>query len=825
MLDGWPSAVADLQSLFEPDDGVAPIALLWGEGSTVVGANDAFLTMVGYTADELESGDIDWVELTPSEWRAFDEAAGTDIAQRGAAGPIRKEYRHRDGSRVPVVISGIRVTAEPFRWVSVVMDLRTPRVVADRLTDNEGLFRSVLDTMLDPVVLYRTVQDADGAVIDLVVYYRNQAAVDEDAPPAGTRLSQMPSRAMPDRLSTALLEAATTGEPHSGEYSSGVDAQRSGTAKIWRVSTAPFGSGLLSSWRDITSERQDEYLRFRTVADAMLHALVVFDAVRDADGELVDFRVAYANPAACKVTGIPRDRYEGASVRQLMPAHVDSGLFDAYRHVVDTGEPFSQEKLEYADATDGSTRIEGAFNIQAVKIGDACVIAFEDITERLRDLADLEAARSRFEHLATHDEVTGLANRELIRIQGERARAAARLSEQRFALFFLDLDSFKSVNDGLGHDVADEILREVGSRLVRVGRPIDSVASLGGDLFAMLCPELGTAVEAVKFAERIQSAFAAPFGTAPAETAVSASIGIVFDDHNSDVLDLLRQAETAMTKAKARGTGVELVDTTLQQQALHRFEMAATLRHALSHGGIHPVYQPIIELASDRIVGVEALARLRLPDGELISPDQFIWVAEDTGLITALGEQMLERACTDAGEWTQSDPAFTLAVNLSPKQLTGSDLAASVQRVVARAGFEPNRLLLEITESTRASSIAFQQAIRELSALGARIAIDDFGTGYSSLAQLLELPFDMLKLDTSFIAGIVDDARAQALVAAASDIAAEFELLVTAEGVETPEQLAALSRYGCHYGQGYLWSPPVEAHTISEMLNSAQAAS
>ncbi|MEX2618983.1 MAG: EAL domain-containing protein [Egibacteraceae bacterium] len=482
--------------------------------------------------------------------------------------------------------------------------------------------------------------------------------------------------------------------------------------------------------------------------------------------------------------------------------------------------------------TTGGVRIHigasGAFSITGPGAEDLPA----DDHEFLRALAHIvQAARQRhaattqLEHLAIHDPLTGLLNRVGFLGRLTHARATAARSGRRFTVLFLDLDGLKVINDGLGHATGDEVLQLVAELLNSVAGPADTVARFGGDEFALLCPDVADEHAAKLVAERVRTALAAGASTDRGTVPVTASIGIVLGDGMIDDAALLRDVDTAMYAAKAAGRNrTEVFNPRMQDQATDRFRMVLALRTALEHDGVEVHYQPTIEVATGRMIGVEALARLRAEDGSIIPPNDFIWVAEQTGVIDVLGAQVLRRACLDAQPWIAADPTFTLSVNLAPRQLTSPDISETVATILAETGLDPTSLVLEITESALLAGPEVAATMTRLRRSGIRLAIDDFGTGYSSLAHLRHMPVDILKIDRSFVSGLKADIQDHALVAATIHLAHAFGLPTTAEGVETPEQLAELARLGCNHAQGYLWSPPVRAPRISEMLHTSPPA-
>lgn len=427
-------------------------------------------------------------------------------------------------------------------------------------------------------------------------------------------------------------------------------------------------------------------------------------------------------------------------------------------------------------------------------------------------------AQAQLRALATHDALTGLPNRTLFLDRLDLVRADASRTGRDFAVIYLDLDGFKFVNEGIGTALGDDLLRSVAVRLSGVLRPGDTVARFGGDEFAMLCTGVDGRTSEV-IAERIQSELAAGFVVGDTMLTVTASIGIAIGSGQSDSADLLRDVDAAMYEAKRGGRNrIAVFEPRMTERARHHYDTTSALHRALLSGGVTVQYQPTIDLATGCIVGVEALARLRQDDGSLMPPDEFIWVAEQAGLIDALGAQVLEQACRDAAPWIAADPDFQLAVNVSPTQLAGNGLVEMVGSTLDDAGVRPASVWLEVTESALVAGPAAMATMDDLRGHGIRFAIDDFGTGYSSLAHLQRMPVDMLKIDRSFVRDLVDQGPDRALVMAAVDVARAFGLVVTAEGVETSAQADALRNLDVELAQGYLWSPPVDAEAFSELL-------
>ncbi|HEX6394906.1 MAG TPA: EAL domain-containing protein [Acidimicrobiales bacterium] len=437
---------------------------------------------------------------------------------------------------------------------------------------------------------------------------------------------------------------------------------------------------------------------------------------------------------------------------------------------------------------------------------------FESEFHKLR--RELSEEQQRLAHNALHDGLTGLPNRTLLVDRLEQLTAKPSRNRQGFAVLFIDIDRFKSVNDLAGHSAGDALLISVAARLRGVIRTGDTLARLGGDEFVILCPDLSDPEsEAAAVAERVTAVVSQPFrlGDPAQEFYVSASVGVGIAGAGDDAESLLLRADAAMYAAKNRGgSGFQIYDESVDRSLRRRPELLNDLHGAAGRGEISVHYQPVVDLSSDRIVWLEALARWDHPRFGRVGPDEFIPLAEESGVILPLGRWVIEHAVADCARWTSSGRAGVgVAVNVSGRQFTDDGLPDFVAGVIGDTGLDPKLLTLEITESVIVTSeAATQRALDALKEIGVRLAIDDFGTGYSSLAYLRRLPIDVLKVDRSFVSGLGDAGNDAAIVNAMVELARSLRLAVVAEGVETAAELEMVKRAGCDEAQGYLLGRP-----------------
>jgi diguanylate cyclase (GGDEF)-like protein/PAS domain S-box-containing protein len=540
------------------------------------------------------------------------------------------------------------------------------------------------------------------------------------------------------------------------------------------------------------------------------------------DGVLLvdaDRTVVYASPAVTDLTGRPAASWVGADVAGLVAVREREAFVRLLDTLAAAGDGATTD-LDGTLAVAGRRSFEGtARNLLDDDAVAAVVLTVRDVTER-------RALERQLERRAFTDDLTGLANRALLVDRASHALARdRRRSATTTALLLVDLDDFKSVNDGLGHTAGDELLREAAARIQACVRPSDTVARLGGDEFAVLLEDLRSLDEAAEAGRRLLEVLALPMGVGGDALAVGASVGVAPAGDRATVESLLRDADIAMYSAKAGGKGrVVVFDESLRRSAQRDLTLRIELPRALEEGRFRIVYQPIHDIRSGQLVGFEALARWRRANGEEVPPVEFIPAAEGSGNIGALGRFMLDGACAQAVAWTRAvGRPLHMSVNVSGAQLLDPDFAGVVADALARTGLPAELLTLELTESILVDHVRSRVVLETLRALGVGIAVDDFGTGYSSLSYLQRFPVSSVKIDRSFVAELTRSGNAS-LVRSIIDMAGAMDLQTVAEGVETDEQLAALEDLRCDLAQGYLLGRPAEVDAVEALLGIGDAA-
>ena len=621
-------------------------------------------------------------------------------------------------------------------------------------------------------------------------------------------------------VEAAVAAAYTTGKPFDFEH-----------RLVWPDGTVRWvhGSGqvvtdasgtpvrMRGTAQDITNRRQAE-TKFEALLEAAPDAIVVVDA---------QGIIRLINRQTEAMFGYERAELLGQPLETLLPQRMRDhhpGLRQGY--FADPRVRPMGAGVELAACRRDGTEFPVDISLSPLET-EAGVL----VSAAIRDATDRKQAEAALAHQALHDGLTDLPNRTLLQDRLSLALARSQRSGAAVAVMFLDIDRFKVINDSRGHTAGDQLLQEIAARLRATIRPADTVARFGGDEFVIVTETNPLSDSVTGLSQRIATALRTPVRVDDTDLVVTLSMGVAVAGPDDNAESLLRDADAAMYQAKDQGRDRCVVfDATMRTQANRRLDSEHALRRAIDRDELSVYYQPIVELTSSQVVGVEALARWHDPERGLIMPDEFIPVAEETGLIGALGATVLHQACRDAATWQHRRPnasPLSVSVNLSARQLLAPGLPNIVGDALAASGLDAGLLCLEITESVFLDdAVSSAQALMALKALGVRIGVDDFGTGYSSLGYLKRFPVDTLKIDKSFVDGLGDTDYKRgdhAIVASVIDLAHALGLTTVAEGVETQEQLDHLRALGCEQAQGYLLSRPLPASETAAWINASEA--
>ncbi len=555
---------------------------------------------------------------------------------------------------------------------------------------------------------------------------------------------------------------------------------------------------------------------YAAASESNMDAFFVLRAIRNKEGAVVDFKFSAVNLRAEQLTGRGRAELRAQTLCSWMPAARHNGLFERLVNVTQAGGVYQEEGPNLVP----QLRAEW-LHWQVVGVEGGAVAIARDITERKR-------AEERIYHMAHHDTLTGLPNRSLICDRLQQSIAHAERNAESVLVAFIDLDSFKLVNDTLGHNAGDELLKEVAKRMVHCVRREDTVGRFGGDEFVLVLPHVDDQPQVLQpLLNKILEAVVQPIVLEGQKMQVSCSIGVaVYPRDGRDADTLMMHADAAMYRAKESGkNNCQFYTSEMNAGLEDKLVLTEGLRKALAEQQLSLVYQPKVGLESGRMFGVEALLRWQHPQRGMVPPCQFIPLAEENGLIIPIGEWVLREACRQARAWQDAGlPPLVVSVNVSARQFDDARLVERVAQALEWSGLGPQWLELEVTESMIMRDTAQSVAkMRQLEAMGIALAIDDFGTGYSSLAALKSFPISRLKIDQSFVRDLAGSADDQAITCAIISLSHQLDMRVIAEGVETEQQRRFLQQHGCDEFQGYLYSRPVPPQQITAMLAGAPA--
>lgn len=815
----------------------------------VVWCNDGFCDLLGYAPEELLGSQTGG--LVPEEQRHDVIRRVADVVTAGGTCHEELELLCGDGSRLPVSVEYFLVPGEPPSFVAIYHDL-TDR---ERARRNEVWAETILRQGHDLLM----VTDRSG-IASFVSRSVVGALGYRPAELVGTNVFEL---LHPDDVGPALgafveaVDGVATGTPTSLRARHADGSWRHLDVQATVLLDDPAVRGVLLTARDVTERHQAEQLAaehaelLEGVARGMPLEATLFRIAKlverriprsrctigKADGDGV-IRVVVApsldRTAVRAVDEVQPDSALGRSLRGQGSAPVFFGDLAADPRWGELGRRFAGHGIRACWVM----RITGPGSDEL--LGDIAVYLPDDrrpaeaerqLLELATSLSAVAIERRRFEsaleHQALHDSLTGLPNRTLLLDRIDLALARAQRLGRHIAVLFVDLDGFKLINDSLGHAAGDHLLRQVAERFAGAIRAGDTVGRFGGDEFLVLCEEVDDEAAAMAVAERLAFELEAPLQVADSEAFVRASVGIALaepGDESISAESLVRNADVAMYRAKEGGRDRAcLFEEDLHRQVVARVSLERDLHRALQDDQLVLHYQPIVRLSDAHVVGAEALVRWERPGHGLVSPGEFVPLAEDTGLIVPIGRWVLERACRQAARWAElPDGPMEMSVNLSGRQLARPQLLAEVEAVIDETGVDPSLLCFEVTETTLADDEALVDALHRLKDLGVRLAIDDFGTGYATLEHVRRFAMaDQLKIDRSFVAGIEDGRSPDvAIVSAVIVLAGALGFTVVAEGVETEVQLGVLRGLGCDRAQGYHFARPARARDLRELLRA-----
>jgi diguanylate cyclase (GGDEF)-like protein/PAS domain S-box-containing protein len=780
-------------------------------------ASPAFERMLGYDPEKVVGKMNVLDHVHPDDLPHVLEETEKALSAGGVA-THKAEYRfrHKDGSWRWMESVGTYLLDDPHVGGVVVTsrDVTERKEAEDKLREAEERYRTLVEHI--PAVTYIDRIDE----VNSAVYISPQVEEMLGYTPEKWREdSEFLWKILhPDDKERILAEAQRTnetGDPFGEEYrvisksghvvwvrdEAGLVKDREGTPLFWQ--------GVV---HDITErKRTEEALREaeerfrRSFEDAAIGMALVG----------TDGRFLRTNRSLCNMLGYREVELLGKTFQDIThPDDLDADL-DQVRRMLD-GEIRTYQMEKRYFHKEGQV-VWALLSVSMVHDEEGEPLYF---VSQIQDISERKVLEERLQHRAFHDSLTDLPNRQLFMDRlGQALRRTGR-RHKRIAVLFMDLDGFKVVNDSLGHQVGDLLLTVVAQRLRRCLRPEDTLARFGGDEFVVLIEGLDDPAQAVQVAERITEELRSPFIMEGRDLYVIASIGISLGDartHDPDAL--LREADTAMYRAKDEGGDFRVFNPAMYKRAFSRLEVENDLRRAIEEEEFVIHYQPMVDLQTGELWGMEALVRWDHPERGLLEPSEFVPVAEQSGLVMPMGEQILREACFRAKEWQEESsriPALVMSVNLSATQLSHLDLADTVERVLGETGLEGSRLTLDVTETVYVKVLAGNTAILDrLRALGVRFSIDDFGTGYSSLSYLRRLPADAIKIDQSFVKGLGENVENTAVVRMIIELAHTLSLEVIAEGVETEEQATLLKEMGCDFAQGYHFSMPLPPEAAS----------
>lgn len=768
--------------------------------------NQALFDIVGYSKEEFMR--LSYWDITPQKYEVQEQAALQQLKTHGSYGPYFKEYIHKNGTCIPVMLKGVKTTdANGEEYIFSIVEDLTEQQRAKRSEANLG---QIIEESLNEIY----VVDAQ----TLRFRYANKAG-QANLGYTLTELSGMtPLDIIPRRDKAKIMSEIRALQERQVHNLTLQTVHRRKDQTLYdvevRVQLTNFQGepALVANILDITERvlAQEQINKLSYVVEQSPNSIFITD---------LSGRIEYANQKFEQLNGYTRAEYLGKS-----PAILKSGEMpgEFYRNLWQNLEKFHEWKFDVCNKRKDGSLYWAREHISFVRDKNGNITHFMSIAQ---DITEIREKERELHYQARYDQLTGAPNRFLGMEKLRESVKNSRTAGLNTVVLFLDLDNFKNINDNLGHRTGDLILIETAGRLSAILSPQDSLARFGGDEFLIILDGVVDLKDSQLIVEKIYQSFLTPFKVDENEIFVTISSGIsVSPADGTDPDELIRYADAAMYHSKDRGRNTfHFFDAKISDSAKNRFNIERELHGALEQNQFEVHYQPFIELASGTVVGAEALLRWHNPRLGAVSPNKFIPIAEQTGLIEEIGKHVLETALRQTKQWLPLvAPSFQMSINLSPRQFRQGKIISDLKSILAHTEVNPHRIKLEVTEGlllqTHDNPL---DVLNEIKELGIGVAMDDFGTGYSSLLNLRQFSFDLLKIDRSFIHDLIENAQTRAMVNAIIAMCKSLQLQVIAEGIETTAQRDYLLAQGCELGQGFLFYKPVPAEEFTALLNAA----